>query len=427
MSPVLFTGAGPGDPELLTIKARAAIEAADVVFHDDLVPDAIFGLARRAVPYESIDQVINEARCGLNVVRLQVGDPAIFGRLSDQMEALRAAGIPFAIIPGVTAACAAAAAAQVSLTHRTLGRSVALVSAHDPAVPVPDADTVVYYMGRPVAPGPVIAVESASRPAQRISRDPAELSAPSIVIHGVVADLESLPLYRQRVVVTRAESGSMIAALRALGADVIHYPVIEIVPPVDAARLDEAAGAIARYDWVIFTSANGVRAFFDRVPDLRPLRARLCAIGPATAAELAKLKLMADVTPREYVAEGLVAALPADLSGARVLLPRAAVARDVVPDELRKRGAVVDVVTAYRTVVPQHSRPAPIEADWVTFTSSSTVKNYLAMAGRPPGRAASIGPITSATLRQHGIEPAVEASRYTTDGLVEGILRAVSQ
>jgi uroporphyrinogen III methyltransferase/synthase len=424
VTPVLFTGAGPGDPELLTVKARSAILAADIVFHDELVPAAIHEMARQARPYRGIEELIEAARQNLRVVRLQAGDPAIFGRLAEQMQALRDAGIPFAIIPGVTAACAAAAEAQVSLTHGALGRTVALVSAHDPSAPVPDADTVVYYMGRPSRPGPVIAVQDASRPQQRISRDPATLAAPSIIIHGAVADLASLPLFGQRVVTTRAEASGMSARLRLLGAEVIEYPVIEILPPEDPGPLAEAAAEVSRYDWILFTSANGVRAFFSRVSDLRRVRAKIGAIGPATAAELAHLKLPADLVPAEYVAEGVLDALPRDLTGIRMLLPRAAVARDVLPEELRSRGAAVDVVAAYRTVIPRTNRPAPVAADWVTFTSSSTVKNYLALAGTPPGKAASIGPITSATLRQHGIEPAVEAAPYTTDGLVEAIRKA---
>lgn len=424
MSPVLFVGAGPGAVDLLTVRAKAAIEAADVVFFDQLVSDAIRALARDARPYTSIDQVIAEAKAGNNVVRLQIGDPTIFGRLAAQMHALDAAGLPYEIVPGVTAATAAAAAAKVSLTETTVGRSVALVSAHSPDIPVPDADTIVYYMGRPAGDEPVIAVENASLPSERVTRDPSAIGSPSIVISGLVTDLKSLPLRGVRVVVTRAESSTMNERLRRLGATVIAYPVIEIVAPSDPRAIDEAAAQASRYDWVIFTSVNGVRAFFDRIRDLRGFRARICAIGPATRAAVEAHKLVVDLTPPEYVAESLVSCFDQNLTGQRILLPRAAVARDVVPDELRRRGAIVDVVEAYRTVVPAGAVALAGDYDWVTFTSSSTVKNFLALGNRPRGRVASIGPVTSATLRMHSIEPDVEAGEFTTAGLVEAIVCA---
>ena len=244
-----------------------------------------------------------------------------------------------------------------------------------------------------------------------------------VVIRGAVADLKSLPLYERRIVVTRAESSRLNLELRRLGADVIEFPVIQIVPPLDDSPLRRAVDELPAYDWLIFTSANGVRRFFDLVQDLRTLRAKICAIGPATAAEIEKWKLLVDIQPAEYVGEALASALPGNLTGQRILLPRAAVARDVVPQMLRNRGAIVDVVEAYRTVTPEHSKPLPEQFDWVTFTSSSTVKNFLALAGPPKGRTASIGPVTSATLRMHGITPDVEAQEYTTEGLVAAILR----
>ncbi len=236
----------------------------------------------------------------------------------------------------------------------------------------------------------------------------------------------------------RSQAGDLAARLHALGAEAIEFPVIEIRPPLDPEPLDRAIASLEQYDWLIFTSANGVRYFMERLDrsnrDLRALRARLCAIGPATRAALEKLHLKVDLMPPEYVAESLVAAFAEiDLAGQKVLLPRAAVARDIVPVELASRGAQVDVVEAYRTGVPPdaESRAAAIfhgtrKPDWVTFTSSSTVKNFLAVAGREAlegVRAVSIGPVTTATLRMHGIEPAAEASPYTMEGLVNAILR----
>ncbi len=238
---------------------------------------------------------------------------------------------------------------------------------------------------------------------------------------------------------TRAESqaGEFAAKLRALGAEVIEFPVIEVRPAADFGPLDRAIERLEEYDWLVFTSVNGVRFFVERLDrsskDLRHLRARLCAIGPATRAAVEALHLKVDIVPNAYVAESLVEAFAGiDLAGRRVLLPRAAVARDVVPVELAKRGALVEVVEAYRTVAPEDASRRAAEVfggeqkpDWVTFTSSSTVKNLLAIVGAEPLRGvglASIGPVTTATLREYGLEPAVEANPYTTAGLIAALI-----
>ena len=224
-------------------------------------------------------------------------------------------------------------------------------------------------------------------------------------------------------------------------SEVIELPAIEIQPALDYDPLDQAIANLGTYDWLVFTSANGVRFFLERLDrsatDLRALRARICAIGPATRAAIEALHLKVDVMGKDYLAEGMLAAFAShNLAGQRILLPRAAVARDLVPVELARRGAVVDVVEAYRTAVPEGARAAAAEIfgatqkpDWVTFTSSSTVRNLVAVAGAAAVggvKAASIGPITSATARELGIEVTVEASVFTVDGLVEAILRAVS-
>ncbi len=425
---VVFVGAGPGDPELLTLRAKREIESADTVLHDELVPPAISGLNPRSERYQGVQQLIHAARTGAKVVRLQVGDPTIFGKLTEQMEALDEAGIGYEIVPGVTAATAAAAAARLSLTHRTLAQSVAIVTAHE-EMELPNADTVVLYMGRPPLPGRAfVSISNATRPEQVVCRDSYEgIEAPAVTIVGAVADLRRLPLYGKRIVVTRAESTRMRQQLRALGAETIPFPVIEIVAPLDEQPLRDAVERLDRWDWIVFTSANGVRAFLERIQDLRSLRAKLCTIGPATRAELERHKLVVDVVPDQYVAESVVAALSKEpLQGRHVLIPRAAIARDVIPLELEKRGARVTVVEAYRTVAPASAAPLPEHYDWVTFTSSSTVKNFLAIAGKPTGRIASIGPITSETLRRHGLVPDVEAEEYTTDGLIRAILRTSS-
>ena len=225
--------------------------------------------------------------------------------------------------------------------------------------------------------------------------------------------------------------------MRALGADPVELPVIALEPPADPAPLDRAIETLASYDWLIFTSANGVRFFLDRLDqsrhDLRSLKARICAIGPATRKAIEDLHLKVDLMPEEYVAESLIQAFAGEnLAGQRVLLPRAAVARDVIPAELAKLGAQVEVVEAYRNVVPPKAPArareifsAEKKPDWITFTSSSTVKNLLAIAGREAiegVRIASIGPVTSSTICAHGLKVDAEAKQFTIDGLVEAIL-----
>ncbi len=242
------------------------------------------------------------------------------------------------------------------------------------------------------------------------------------------------PLGGKRIVITRAESqsGEFATKLRALGAEVIEFPTISIRPPDDFAPLDAAIARLGEYDWLIFTSANGVRFFIERLKTVpKELRARVCAIGPATRRAVEALGLKVDIVPREYVAESLVQAFAGEeLGGKRMLLPRAAVARDVAPEALRALGAMVDVVEAYRTVIPEDAavRARQIfgasKPDWITFTSSSTAKNFLAAAGREAlagVRVASIGPVTSETLRERGVIVDVEAAVYTTDGLIEAI------
>jgi uroporphyrinogen III methyltransferase/synthase len=248
-----------------------------------------------------------------------------------------------------------------------------------------------------------------------------------------------LPLAGRRIVVTRAagQSSELVERLRELGAEPISLPAIEFLPPEDWRPLDEAIARLPDYDWIIFTSANGVRFFLERLDassrDLRSLRAQICAIGPATRRALEAAHLKADLMPDEYVAEKLVEAFQSvELAGRRILLPRAAVARDLVPVELRRRGAQVDVVAAYRTAPPADlpSRAREIfqsgrKPDWVTFTSSSTVTHLVEAAGAQAlegVRIASIGPVTSATIRRYGLQVAAEARVFTTEGLVQAIL-----
>jgi uroporphyrinogen III methyltransferase/synthase len=266
------------------------------------------------------------------------------------------------------------------------------------------------------------------------------MKPPATIIVGEVVRLrdqldwyERLPLFGKRIVVTRAkgQAAELSARLEAMGACVIEIPAIEIQPASDPAPLDRAIAGLASYDWLIFTSANGVRFFVERLDqsntDLRSLHARICAIGPATRAAIEALHLKVDLMGAEYVAESLLESFAAqDLAGKRVLLPRAAVARDLIPTELARRGAHVDVVEAYRTVAPQGGADFPTAADCITFTSSSTVQNFVSMFGVEALRAAkviSIGPVTTRTALDLGLEVAAEARPFTVDGLVEAVLR----
>ncbi len=491
MSKVYLVGAGPGDPDLITWKGRKLLALADSVLYDHLASEHLLELTRkdcerlyvgkkkavRAFPQEEIcAMMIERARRGLTVVRLKGGDPFIFGRGGEELEALTTAGIPFEVVPGVTSPLGIAAYSGVPLTHREHTKVVTFVTGHDVAgidwSKVGQSETLVIFMGiaaiREIAgeitahgrsgDTPAIAVRWGTRPdqetvagtlaniADRIEQ--AQLKPPATVIIGDVVGLherfnwfEKLPLFGQRIVVTRApdQASEFCERLRSLGADAIELPVISLQPPADSAPLDNAIEHLADYHWLIFTSVNGVRFFLDRLDrskhDLRSLRARICAIGPATRRAIESLHLKVDLMPDEYVAEGLIRTFGGEqLKGRRILLPRAAIARDLIPQELAKLGARVDVVEAYRNVVPEDAASGAREIfssgrkpDWVTFTSSSTVKNLLAAAGRNAldgTRIASIGPVTSETARAQGLRVDVEAKEYTLDGLIQSILEA---
>jgi len=486
---VYLIGAGPGDPELITVKGRRILENCDAILYDHLAPDALLDLApahaerlyvgkkksAHAFSQEAIcGMLIDRARRGLTVVRLKGGDPFLFGRGGEEAEALADAGIPFEVVPGVTTPLGIAAYSGVPLTHREHTSAVTFVTGH--AVEQIDwsklgqAETLVIFMGLTtftdiagalIASGrapdtPAMAVRWATRPDQEtvtgtLGTLPALIAArgmkpPATIVVGEVVRLreklnwyESLPLFGQRIVVTRAreQADPLTARLEALGAHSIELPTIEIRPPADPAPLDRAIANLASYDWLIFTSATGVRRFIERLDssgaDLRSLRGRICAIGPATRAAIESLHLKVDLMGAEYVAEGLLAALAGhDLTAKRILLPRAAVARDLVPVELARRGAQVDVVEAYRTVMPDDApaRAAEVFAhkpDWIAFTSSSTVQNFVAAAGAAAlngVKVASIGPVTTETARALGISVTAQAAVYTIDGLVQAILAA---
>ena len=482
---VYLVGAGPGDPGLMTARSLELIAAADVIVYDRLIPASALEGARPgatliyagkegggpSMPQDEISRLlVAHGSSGAVVVRLKGGDPFVFGRGGEEAEALVAAGIGFEVVPGVTAGVAAPAYAGIPVTHRDAASAVAFVTGHeDPSKPSSALDwgalaafpgTLVFYMGvrqLPAIAAQLIAhgrgeselvavVERGTLPSQRVvSGTLATIAsvvaqegvrAPALVIVGAVAGLreglgwfESRPLAGLSVAVTRARAQSSVLAgrLSDLGAAVVQAPAIRIVP------LDGPALSVGGYDLVCVTSPNGSRLLFERLAagglDARALAgARVAAIGPGTAAALRAHGVIADVVPERFVAEGLVEALEG-VPVKRALVARAAEARDVLPDALRERGAEVDVVALYETVaepLDQAALEAVAGADYVTFTSSSTVRFLLSSAGdlasRLRGRLVSIGPVTSETLREHGLEPDVEASRHDIDGLVDALV-----
>jgi uroporphyrinogen III methyltransferase / synthase len=489
MSKVYLVGAGPGDPDLITWKGRRILGQADSVLYDHLVPKSLLNLAppgaerlyvgkKRSAHAFTQDEIcrmlVERGKRGLTVVRLKGGDPFMFGRGGEEAEALADAGLLFEIVPGVTSPLGIAAYTGVPLTHRQHTSVVTFVTGHEVAQidwsKVGHSETLVIFMGLTtfaqiaaelIARGrspdtPAMAVRWGTRPDQQTVTgtlatlpDKIALSGmkpPATIIAGEVVLLrdklnwfERLPLFGQKIVITRSreQAGSLAEQLTSLGAEICEFPTIELQAPADFSRLDKAIANLHCYDWLIFTSVNGVRFFIDRLDqsntDLRSLRAKICVIGPATRAAIAALHLKVDLIGEEYVAESLVAAFAGeDLRSKRVLLPRAAVARDLVPTELSRRGAQVDVVEAYRTVLPAASAGLIPEIfatgkrpDWITFTSSSTVRNFVELAGAEALRGvkvAAIGPVTSATARQLGIEVTAEARVFTVEGLVEAIL-----
>ena len=481
---VYLVGAGPGDPGLMSARSLELIAAADVIVYDRLIPDTALDGARAGAelvyagkegggPSVSQDDIngwlVEHGEAGKEVVRLKGGDPFVFGRGGEEAEALREAGLPFEIVPGITAGVAAPAYAGIPVTHRDSASAVAFITGHeDPTKPESALDwaalaafpgTLVVYMGvrqllaiteQLIAGGrpgtePAALVQRGTLPDQRsvaatlatiadVGRE-AGIKAPAIAVFGPVAALGANlewyrrpPLTGRRIAVTRAraQASGLAARLRALGASVVETPAIKIVP------LDGPAPDVGRYDLVCLTSPNGVRLLFQRLAaagrDARALAgARVAAIGPGTARALAEHGITADVVPERFVAEGLIEALQ-DVPVERVLIARAAEARDVLPDALRERGAEVDVVALYETVaedLDEEELAAVAAADYVTFTSSSTVRFFLDAAGselKDSALLVSIGPVTSETLRERGLEPHVEAERHDIDGLVDALL-----
>jgi uroporphyrinogen III methyltransferase / synthase len=480
----------------MTRRSLELIAAADAILYDRLVPPGALDGARpdaelvyvgkqpggHTMSQEEINaRLVELARAGKTVVRLKGGDPFVFGRGGEEAEALAGAGVPYEVVPGVTAGVAAPAYAGIPVTHREEASAVAFVTGHedpekeDSALDWPALaafpGTLVLYMGvkrlpeiagalieagRP-ADEPAAVIERGTLPGQRmvggILRDIAERVAeagvkpPAITVVGPVARLreplawlERRPLFGRTVVVTRAraQASGLAARLAGLGAEVVETPAIRIEPRPVAGEVRAAAEAIGEYALICLTSPNGAALLMDALAELgRDARAlagvTVAAIGPGTAAELARRGIKADIVPERSVAEALVEALAdVPVKGRRVLVARAAEARDVLPDALRERDAEVDVVALYDTVAEPLSngqREAAGRADYVTFTSSSTVRFFMdAASGVGDGaRVVSIGPVTTETARELGLTVHVEAERHDIDGLVEALLEDVTR
>jgi uroporphyrinogen III methyltransferase/synthase len=491
---VYLVGAGPGDLGLVTLRAKECIEQADVIVYDHLANPEMLGWARddaeiiyagkegakHALKQDEINALLVEkARDGKEVVRLKGGDPFVFGRGAEEANAIVEAGIEFEIAPGITSATAGPAYAGIPVTHRAQNSHVTFFTGHeDPSKQESSIDfaalaklggTQVMLMGiekiesitremmargaRPDLPVALVRWATTGRQvtltgtlsniAQRVVE--AAFEAPAVAIFGDVVSLrenlnwyEKRPLSGKRIVVTRTrrQAGAMSKQLRALGADVLELPTIRIEPPTDVREFAELVQDAHGYDWIVFTSPNGVDAFFEiffkLYDDAREIgAAKIGAIGAATAQRVQDYHLHVDLQPDEFVAEAVTREFQKQggIENLRILLARAEKARDVLPKQLSALGAIVDEGFAYRTVPETRdttgARRRLLEegADLITFTSSSTVENFRALGlPWPPGmQVASIGPITSQTARDHGLKIDIEARRHDIDGLVEAI------
>jgi uroporphyrinogen III methyltransferase/synthase len=492
---VYLIGAGPGDPGLITVKGLDCVKKADVIIYDYLAnerlleqrrPDAELIYVgkqggRHTLPQEEINSlIVKKSLEGKVVARLKGGDPFIFGRGGEEAEELVDRGISFEVVPGVTAATSVPTYAGIPLTHRDHTASVAFVTGHeDPTKPeskihwdklATGVGTLVFFMGMKnmqnivdnlvlngrSAETPVAVIQWGTRTDQRVVvgllKDivlkvrEAKLGAPAIIVVGDVVRLreklnwyESKPFFGKRIVVTRSRDQASVFAekLIDLGATTIEFPTIDVVPPSSWDELDGSIHSIESYNWIIFTSANAVKFFMDRLrglgKDLRMLKGiSLCTVGPKTAEALESYGLRADLVPTEFKAEGVLAALGGvAVKGLKFLIPRAKVAREIIPDKLRELGADVTVATAYENVKPV----ADVERTKklfenrkiaaVTFTSSSTVHNFIEILGQKEYKTlmqgvvvACIGPVTAKTAEEYGLKIDIMPKEYTIPALV---------
>jgi len=497
---VYLIGSGPGDPGLLTVKAQQILRECDTVVYDYLANPALLEETRPGtetiyVGKKSSDHTLSQTginqllvdlgKQGKLVARLKGGDPYIFGRGGEEAQVLRKNGIAFEVVPGITSAIAAPAYAGIPLSHRDFTSTIGIVTGHErPGKSESAIDwkglasamgTLVFLMGvknlaqicanlieagkAPETPAAMI--RWGTTPAQRTVTGTLKtmpgiaekegIKPPAILVVGQVVSLreslnwfETRSLFGKRIVVTRAraQASDMRQRLEAFGAEVVQFPTIRIQPPESWKEIDAAIKGIETFDWIIFSSVNGVSAFFERLfksgKDTRALGGILvAAIGPRTAEKVRDFGVMPDLVPDDYKAEGLLAVFP-EGGEKKILFPRARVAREVLPETLKARGHQVDVIPVYETVMetPGEEMIEDIltgKVDMVTFTASSTVRNFVAIMGGPEKarampptvKIASIGPITSETLRQAGFRVDVESPVYTIDALIEVIVEGL--
>jgi len=500
---VYLVGAGPGDPGLITVKGLECIRKADVIIYDYLASPSLLKhtskaemiyVGKKGSDHTLAQNMINElivekAKAGLTVARLKGGDPFIFGRGGEEAEVLIDEGIPFEIVPGVTSAIAAPAYAGIPLTHRDFTSTLAFVTGHeDPTKEGTSINweslakgigTIVFFMGVKNLPDivhklilhgmkpdtPVALIRWGTTPNQETVSGTLEniaervkaagLKAPAIIVVGGVVTLrekmkwfENRPLFGKRILVTRAreQASDLVKLLSDLGAECLECPTIKVVPPDDWKPLDNAVENLSDYNWIVFTSVNGVKFFFERLfakgKDVRALgHLKTASIGPATAKKLFDFGLKSDIIPESYRAESVVEAFQKeDIKGKKILLPRAEEARPVLPVELKKMGATVDEITAYCTkevrdnadILTDQLREGDI--DIITFTSSSTVKNFRAILPQDDKELqnlmrdimiAGIGPITADTAKELGFDVHIVAESFTIPGLCEAIVNGV--
>ncbi len=491
---VFLVGGGPGDPGLLTLRGAQCLRAADVVLYDYLINPHVLANAResaqliclgrhgrdRILSQDEINAaMVEHARSGKQVVRLKGGDPIVFARIAEEIAALEAAGLPYEIVPGITAALSVGSYAGIPLTQGDAASAVALVTGRERDDKPASLDyaglaefpgTLVFYMGITTAPAwsaallaagksaetPVAIVRRVSMPDQQtiqctLGTVVAEIRArklrpPAMIIVGEVARAATLhdwfgerPLFGKRVLVTRAahQAPELVTRLCELGADVVVQPAIEIAPPEDWCPVDLAIQNLANYDWLVFSSSNGVRRFFERLLATRDLRAlgglRIAAIGPGSAEELARYHLRADLVPEEYRAEALANSLQEEAArGARFLLLRASRGREVLAEQLAGQGGHVEQVVVYTSRDVDAAEPEVLsqlaegKIDWVTVTSSAIGRSLVRLLGDNlrTARLVSISPITSATLLELGHQASAEARQYTMSGLIAALLAA---
>ena len=485
---VYLIGAGPGDAGLLTVKAREILEVAEVVIYDRLADEKILNYVpataekiyvgksagRHTLRQEEINRLLVEKAASKNfVVRLKGGDPFVFGRGGEEALILRENNIDFEIISGVTSAVAVPAYAGIPVTHRGVATSFAVVTGHeDPAKSESSinwekistaVDTLIFLMGIANLPQitakliehgraqntPAAIIRNGTKNSQqvlistleKISAEVAEknIQPPAIFVVGEVVNLreklkwfDTKILFGKKIVVTRTrqQASKLGRQLENLGAEVLEFPTIKIAAPSDNFKsLDAAISDIKNFAWIIFTSANGVEKFFERLKlfklDARALsNSKIAVIGSATAEKLSSYGISADLIPEKFCAESLVDALKNSVAGKNILIARAEIAREVLPRELEKFGANVTIAAAYKTVANTPPKINFAEVDLITFTSSSTVENFVAVAGvetLKKIKTAAIGTITAQTLKNFGVTADIVAKEFTIAGLVDAI------